>query len=201
LNSFSLLHFPKTSLKRTSCRQCLPEFVAPGDVHKLKTRKSISQKLEIAGSRVTESASCAQAAKKIFKVPTHQFKAEDFIGGRFRADDVAHIPSIILSRIETVLRTVIPFEFLQKKLLRSACLARSMQAVGQQIAARTRNCADHVTATRMAQVMKRTSHRKILYIEIPHVQRVVLDELAARFDDVAHKNSEHFVGIDGVVVV
>src|SRR5207247_9950500 len=42
LNRFPLLYFPKTSLKRTSCRQCLPEFVAPDDMHKLKTRKSIS---------------------------------------------------------------------------------------------------------------------------------------------------------------
>jgi hypothetical protein len=53
----------------------------------------------------------------------------------------------------------------------------------------------------MAQGVKRTSHRKILYIEIPHVQRVVLDELAAWFDDVAHKDREHFVRINGVVVV
>ena len=100
-----------------------------------------------------------------------------------------------------MLGAVIRFEFFQKKLLRSACLARSMQTVGQQIATRTRNCADHVTTTGMAQVVERTSHRKILHIEIPHVQRVVFDELAAWFNDVAHKDREHFVSIDGVVVV
>ena len=33
------------------------------------------------------------------------------------------------------------------------------------------------------------------------VERVVLDELAARLDDVAHQDREHLVGFDGVVVV
>jgi hypothetical protein len=33
-----------------------------------------------------------------------------------------------------------------------------MQTISQQIAARARNCADDVTATRMAQIVKQTSH-------------------------------------------
>src|SRR5439155_8670224 len=41
LNRFPLLHFPKTSLKRTSCRQRLSEFVASENMYKSKTRKDI----------------------------------------------------------------------------------------------------------------------------------------------------------------
>src|SRR4029077_13313513 len=40
-----------------------------------------------------------------------------------------------------------------------------------------------------------------LHVEIAHIQRVVFDELPAWFDDVSHQNREHFIGIDGVVVV
>src|SRR5207248_6002548 len=40
-----------------------------------------------------------------------------------------------------------------------------------------------------------------LDIQIADVERVVLDKLPARFDHVAHQNSEHFVGIDSVILV
>ena len=40
-----------------------------------------------------------------------------------------------------------------------------------------------------------------LDIEIAHVQRIVFDKLPARFDHVTHQNREHFVGIDGVIVI
>jgi hypothetical protein len=33
-----------------------------------------------------------------------------------------------------------------------------------------------------------------LHIQIPHIQRVLLDEFAARFDLVAHQHTEEFVG-------
>src|SRR5687767_2498559 len=35
----------------------------------------------------------------------------------------------------------------------------------------------------------------------PRVERIVFDELAARFDDIAHEDGEHAVGFDGVVLV
>ena len=41
----------------------------------------------------------------------------------------------------------------------------------------------------------------ILHIEIPHIERVVLDELSARFDHIAHQDREHLVGIDRVIVI
>ena len=38
-------------------------------------------------------------------------------------------------------------------------------------------------------------------VEVAHVQRVVFDELPARFNHVAHQDREHLVGADGVVLV
>ena len=40
-----------------------------------------------------------------------------------------------------------------------------------------------------------------LHIQIANIQRVILNKLAAGLDDVAHQDCEHFVGVDGVVVV
>ena len=40
-----------------------------------------------------------------------------------------------------------------------------------------------------------------LNVEVPDVQRVVFDELAARLDDVAHQAGEHLIGFDGIIVV
>src|SRR5258707_9712757 len=45
-------------------------------------------------------------------------------------------------------------------------------------------------------IAKNSSH-----VEIPHVQRVIFDELAPRLDDVAHQNREHLVGVDSVVLI
>ncbi len=41
----------------------------------------------------------------------------------------------------------------------------------------------------------------LLNIEVADIQRVVLDELPARLDHVAHQDGEHLVGFDRVVVV
>ena len=41
----------------------------------------------------------------------------------------------------------------------------------------------------------------LLNIQVANIERVVLDELATRFDDVAHEDGKHFVGVDSVVVV
>jgi hypothetical protein len=36
-----------------------------------------------------------------------------------------------------------------------------------------------------------------LDIQVPHIERVIFDELAAGFDGVTHQHSEDFVGFDG----
>ena len=59
LDSFAFLYFPETGLMCARFRQSLPELVTPDDVYKLETRKSISQKIEISCSRVTERAGFA----------------------------------------------------------------------------------------------------------------------------------------------
>src|SRR5437762_13043743 len=38
-----------------------------------------------------------------------------------------------------------------------------------------------------------------LYIQVPHLQRVLFDEVAAGFDFVAHEDAEHVVGGAGVL--
>ena len=38
----------------------------------------------------------------------------------------------------------------------------------------------------------------LLHVQIPHVQRVVFDELAARLDFVAHEPHEHFLGLNRI---
>ena len=38
-----------------------------------------------------------------------------------------------------------------------------------------------------------------LDVQVPHIQRVVFDELAARFDGVAHQDGEDLVRLDRVV--
>ncbi len=38
-----------------------------------------------------------------------------------------------------------------------------------------------------------------LHVEIDHLQRVALDEVAARLDDVAHQRRENLVGLVGMV--
>ena len=43
-----------------------------------------------------------------------------------------------------------------------------------------------------------TSQRQFLNVEIDHFQRVVLDEIAARFDDIAHQGREHVLGLIAV---
>ena len=40
-----------------------------------------------------------------------------------------------------------------------------------------------------------------LHIEIPHIQCVVLDELPAWLNHIAHQNREHLVGVDRVIIV
>jgi len=59
LDSFASLYFPETSLMCARFRQRLPELVTPDDVHKLETRKTISQKIEISCSCVAERAGFA----------------------------------------------------------------------------------------------------------------------------------------------
>jgi len=59
LDGFAFLYFPETSLMCARFRQRLPELVTPDDVNKLETRKSISQKIEISCSHVTERAGVA----------------------------------------------------------------------------------------------------------------------------------------------
>src|SRR5262249_11499876 len=46
-----------------------------------------------------------------------------------------------------------------------------------------------------------TSLPSRLYVEVPNIQRVIFDELAPRLDHVAHENGEHFVCVDGVILV
>ena len=46
--------------------------------------------------------------------------------------------------------------------------------------------------------IENVSQSKSLNIQIPHVERVVLDELAAGLDFLAHELGEHFLGLDGV---
>src|SRR5438093_13514847 len=117
-----------------------------------------------------------------------------------RIHNGAHILRVIRNRIEPELRSIPRLELREKKLFRHARPTRGAQSIRQKVAARSWNCANNVTAPRMTQLMKKTTHRT-LHVEIADIKRVVLDELAAGLDDVAHQNREHFVGVDSVIVV
>ncbi len=114
--------------------------------------------------------------------------------------DAAHILRVIGNRIYAKLRSIPCLELREEKLLWHARPTRGAQSIRQKVAARSWNCANNVTAPRMTQLMKKATHRT-LHVEIADIQRVVLDELAAWLDDVAHQNREHFVGVDSVIVV
>src|SRR5262249_55057379 len=105
-----------------------------------------------------KSACTSQSSEEIIQVPAHQFKTEHLIASRFRADDAAHVTGIISIWIQPELGTVAGFSLWEKELLRHAPAASRAQAIRQQVASRTRNCADNVTASRMAQFVKQTSH-------------------------------------------
>jgi hypothetical protein len=59
LGAFTFLHFPKICVNSARLRQCLPQFVAPDNAHKLEAPKGISQKVEIGCVRATKYASVA----------------------------------------------------------------------------------------------------------------------------------------------
>ncbi len=156
----SLLYFPKPGLKGARRGQRLPQFVAPDYVHKAETRKSILQKVEIACSGVAENTRSAQPDEEIVQVPAHQFKAEDFVRGRFRVDDAAHVAGVIAGRIESVILRRNGIRTLRGRTA-SARLPGAWR-VNRPSANCFRNgdCADDVAATRMAQFVKQTPHRE-----------------------------------------
>src|SRR5206468_12238584 len=39
------------------------------------------------------------------------------------------------------------------------------------------------------------------HIQVTNIERVIFDKGASRFYDVSHQNSEHFIGLDGIVFV
>src|SRR5215831_9774847 len=98
-------------------------------MYKTKAREGISQHRKII--RPAESASISQSSKEIVQIPAHQFKAEDFIAGRFRIDDSAEVTRVISIWIESQLGTVTAFGFWQKELFRHARPARGAQAIRQ----------------------------------------------------------------------
>jgi hypothetical protein len=70
-NSRPLLYFPKTRLQRARGGERLSELMAPVNVHKPKTGKSISQQSPIIGCRISKRASISQSRQEIIEIPTH----------------------------------------------------------------------------------------------------------------------------------
>ena len=70
-NSRPFLDFPKAGLKRARRGERLSELMAPVNVHKPKTGKSISQQSQIIGCRISKSASISQSRQEIIEIPTH----------------------------------------------------------------------------------------------------------------------------------
>src|SRR5206468_12365775 len=75
-----------------------------------------------------------------------------------RTHDAAHILRVIGNRIDPKLRSIPRLELREEKLLRHARPTRGAQSIRQKVAARSWNCANNVTAPRMTQGMKKTSH-------------------------------------------
>src|SRR5215469_8421447 len=132
--------------------------MTPHDAHKTKTRKSLAQQFQIACCRISKTACPAQPCEEIVQIPAHQFKAEHLVACCLCVHHSAYVHGIISSWINPELRGITRFGFRQKKLLRHARSAGVAQSITQQIAARPRNRADCVTAPRMPQLVKQTSH-------------------------------------------
>src|SRR5438552_10406718 len=139
----------------------MTQFVSHENVHELETRKSVSQKIAVGCFRLAECASLSQPAEKIIQVPAHQFKPKNFVRSCRGFSDVSNIGSKIRGRVQPVEGRKMRHGRAQEKLLWPACPACGVQPVGKQIAARTRNGANHITPTRMAQIVKQTANREI----------------------------------------
>src|SRR2546421_8639351 len=157
-NAFALLHFPKSCLKCASRRQCLAQFVTSRDAQKTKTGESAAQQLQIARCRISKTVCLSQPREEIVQIPAHQFETEHLVARYLCVHDGAHIRVVVHSRINSELPGIAGFRLRQKKLFRNACSAGVAQSVGEQIAPRTRNRANHITALRMPQLMKQTAH-------------------------------------------
>src|SRR5262249_37561154 len=150
--------FPKSCLECASRGQCLAQFVTSHDPHKTKTCKSVAQQLQIACCRISKTVCLSQPRKEIVQIPAHQFETENLVACYLSVHDSAHEPGVISSRVDSEFRGVTRFGLRKKKLLRHPCTPGIAQTVRQQIAPRTRNRADYITAPRMTQLMKQASH-------------------------------------------
>src|SRR5260370_4817219 len=157
-NTLPLLHFPKSCLKCASRGQCLAQFVTSHDAQKTKTGESAAQQLQIACCRISKIVCLSQPREEIVQIPAHQFETEHLVARYLCVHDGAHIRGVINSRINSELLGIAGFRLRQKKLFRQACPAGVAQSVGEQIAPRTRNRANHITAPRVPQLMKQTAH-------------------------------------------
>src|SRR5262249_27138598 len=94
----------------------------------------------------------------VVQIPAHQLKTEHLVACCLCIHDRAYVRGVISSRINPEVGGITGFALRQKKLLRYSCPAGVTQSIREQIAARTRNRANHITAPRMTQLMKQTSH-------------------------------------------
>src|SRR5712672_609605 len=128
------------------------------DAQKTKTGKSAAQQFQIAWCRISKTVCLPQPREEIVQIPAHQFETEHLVTRYLCVHDGAHIRGVINSRINSELLDIAGFRLRQKKLFRHACSAGVAQSVAEQIAPRTRNCANHITTPRVPQLMKQTSH-------------------------------------------
>src|SRR6185503_7364691 len=157
-SGFALLHFPKSCLKCASCGQCLAQFVTSHDSQKTKTGKSSPQQLKVACRRISKTMCLSQMREKIIQVPAHQLETEHLVARYFCVHDSAHVPGVISNWVDSEFCGIARFGLRKKKLLRHSCPSGIAQSVREQIASRSRNRADHITAPRMTQLMKQASH-------------------------------------------
>ncbi len=156
--SFVFLNFPKPSLKSARFRDCLPHLILPQNLHKLKTRKSTAQHLQIGRCGVTESAGLANPGKELFHVPSHYLEPENAIGGGRSGNNTANISGEVCLRINSMVMGGASFILRQKILSETPGPTDLHQPVGQQITAGAGNRAQHVTAPPMRQKADKTSH-------------------------------------------